>query len=175
MFGLPEEGLVSNLYELMGDYTALQAAMDDQELTDAQLQELLDAVDETKGPLREKIDNICRLLANIGGDVEKYKVEEGRLERRRRTLENKHKRIRDWVRSSMDILEVDNMKTTVHAVTLGKAGKIVEVKDVKLIPDDYVKIERKPKKKEIMKAYKDDGVIVDGCEIVDGERKLTIR
>ena len=166
---------MSNLYELMGDYTALQEAMEDQDLTDKQLTALLDAVDEAKGSLREKIDNICRLLANIGGDVEKYKAEEHRLERRRKTLENRHGRLRDWVRNSMDVLEVPEMKTTVHAVTLGKAGKIVDVKDVKLIPDEYVKIERKPLKKEIMKAYKDDGEVVAGCDIIDGERKLTIR
>lgn len=167
--------MVSNLYELMGDYTALQAAMEDQELTDAQLQELLDAVDEAKGPLREKLDNICRLLANIGGDVEKYKAEEHRLERRRKTLENKHNRLREWVRSSMDVLEVDSMKTSVHSVSLGKASKKVVITDEKLVPEAYTKTERKVLKSEIMKAFKNDGEIVPGCDIVDGERSLTIR
>lgn len=166
---------MSNLYELMGDYDALRAAIENQELTDKQLIELLDAIDETKGPLREKIDNICRLLANIGGDVEKYKTEEHRLECRRKTLENKHKRLRDWVRSSMDVLEVDKMKTSVHAVTLGKSQKKVVVMNEKLVPDEYTETVRKILKKEILKAFKDDGEIVAGCDIIDGERTLTIR
>lgn len=166
---------MANLYELMDDYRALLTALETEELTDKQIQAVLDAVDEKKGSLREKVDNVCRLLANLEGDAEKFKIEEARLARRRKALENKAKRLRNWVRSSMDILEVPEIKTTVHNVRLGVASQVVVIVDDKLVPDEYVKVERKPKKAEILKAYKEDGEIVPGTKVEEGQRTLTIR
>jgi hypothetical protein len=132
-------------------------------------------MEERKGPLRAKVDNICRLLSNIASDIEAYKAEEHRLQARRKTLENKEEHLRNWVRNSMEILDVDKMKTTVHNVTLGKGSPKVVIRNDRDIPDDFIEVIRKPKKKEILKAYKDHGEIVAGCDIVAGERKLIIR
>jgi hypothetical protein len=160
----------------MDDYRALTTAMEDEGLTDKELLALLDAVDEQKGPLRDKVDSICRLVANLGGDVEKFKMEENRLSTRRKALENKVKRLRAWVKASMDVLEVPKIETSVHTVSLGEKGKkVVVILDASLIPDEFVETTRKPKKIEILKAYEEDGVVVDGCEIKEGERSLTIR
>ena len=110
---------MANLYELMGSYKAVQEAIDAEVMTDRQIERTLETLDEMKGPLREKIDNICRLLANLASDAEEFKSEEERLAKRRKTMENRHKRLREWIRNSMDVLEVPEVKAGLHTVTLG--------------------------------------------------------
>lgn len=164
-----------NLYELMGDYVALQEALDNEELTDKRLGELLDAVDEAKGPLREKVDNIARLIGSLKGDIDKFKREENRLSRRRKALENRRERLRDWVRGTMTLLDKAEVKTDVYMVKLLAAKDRVEVRDAAAVPDEYVRVERKVDKEAVMKAYVDDGEVVPGCEIVQGTAQLRIR
>jgi hypothetical protein len=49
----------------------------------------------------------------------------------------------------------------------------VEVEDEKLIPDEYMKIKREPDKTAIKDAFKNDGLLVDGTNIVTD--KVTIQ
>lgn len=164
-----------NLYELMGDYVALQEALDSKELTNERLGELLDAIDEAKGPLREKVDNIARLIGSLEGDIVKFKREEARLSERRKAIENRRDRLRGWVRGTMTLLDKTEVKTDVYVVKLLEAKDRVEVLDAKLVPDAYVKVERKIDKKAVMRAYLEDGEIVPGCDIVKGKAPLRIR
>jgi len=168
---------MANLYELMGDYAALQQALDNDELTNAQLEELLDAVDETKGTLRQKVDGIARLISNLDSDIGRFKAEEQRLAKRRKTIENKKERLRHWVRTSMDVLNVPSVKTDVHNVTLSAPQDKVVVTKLGEVPPEYLHPPkpREVDKKKVLKAFVDDGEIVKGCDIIKGDPTLTIR
>lgn len=155
-----------NLYELMSDYASLQAAFDDESITMEGLEELLDAVDESKDDLRTKVDNICRLIRNVDGEVDKFRSEERRLAAIRKARENKRQRIFDWLKNTMDLLNVDKVKTNVFEVAMVEQGYKVVVVDEDKIPDEYIRVKKSPNMTKLNKAYKDDGEIVSGCDIV---------
>lgn len=164
-----------NLYELASEFAALQAAADNHELSDEELTQLLDAIDESRLSLRDKVDNIAKLLASMDGDVEAFKREEHRINRRRKAMENKIERLRDWVRTTMDVLDVSDIKTDVHQVQIQPGNHKVIITDANKVPDEYIKTTRTPMKKAILAAYKDDGEFVPGTDIVRGDPKLVIR
>lgn len=164
-----------NLYELMSEYDALTEAIEEG-VTGEKIDELLDAVDETRGELRDKLDNIARLMSNMEGDIAKFKAEEKRLKARRTALENNRKRLRAWVRESMDVMGVSKMKTELHRVLVTEGQPKVVVVDIDAVPEKYLRRKMpEVKLKEVLDAYKEDGEIVQGCDIVPGEKGLRIR
>jgi len=167
---------MANLYELMGDFAALQDAID-AGASGEEVEALLVAMDEAKGTLKTKVDNVARVLRNIGGQVTAVQNEERRLAARRKALANSEKRLREWVRTSMDVLEVDKIKTDLNNVTLGKAQPTVVVLNGSEIPAEYTTTTTTTSvnKKRILTAYKEHGEIVKGTDIVPGKRTLTIR
>ena len=164
-----------NLYELGGSYKALQEAMDRPDVTQDEIGALIAQLDETRGELRDKVDALCRVLANIDGNATKFANEEQRLAKRRKSLENSRERIRNWIRASMDLLDVKKINTNVHSVTISPGQPKVVIVDESLVPEDYVRVKREIDKKAVMDAYKNDGEIVPGCDIMDGEPRLLIR
>lgn len=166
---------MANLYELMGEYAELQSAAEDPDVDAEQFAELLKKVDEAKGELKDKVDRIAKLLRNIDADARKLKYEEQRLAKRRQAMNNNAERLRDWVRTTMELLDVERIKTDMFTVTLGKPSLRVEVLDEKQIPKEYVRTEIKVDKKAILKAANEDGEIIPGCDVRNGPRKLTFR
>jgi hypothetical protein len=159
--------MVANLYELMDDYAALQLAFDD-DATDEQLAGLLDAMEDSKGELRVKVDNICRLLRNAETEVERFKGEEKRLAGRRKALENKGKKVREWLKSSLDLLNVDKVVTNVFEVKIIEQGLAIVVVDEDKVPQAFLRVKTTsaPDMEKISLAYKEDGEIVAGCDVV---------
>lgn len=157
---------MANLYELMSDYDALQQAFEDDEITMEDLEGLLNAMDESKDDLRVKVDNICRLLRNADGEIDKFRAEEKRLAARRKATENKKERVRDWLKSTMDILSVDEIKTNVFVVQLVEQGHRVIVVNEDAVPEEYMRVKRSPDLTKIQKAYTQDGEVVAGCDVV---------
>lgn len=163
-----------NLYELASDYDAIQQAFEDDDITMEQLEELLDAMEESKDDLRTKVDNVCKLLRNTKGNIAKFKNEEKRLAARRKAMENKEKRVHDWLKSTMDILDVEDIKTNVFHVQIVEQGFRVIVVDEDLLPEEYFRVKKTPDMTKLNKAYKEDGEIVKGCDVVP-QKALRIR
>lgn len=166
---------MANLYELMGEYAELQEAAENPDVDAEQFAELIKKVDEAKGELRDKVDRIARLLRNLDADARKLKYEEQRLAKRRQAMNNNSERLRDWVRTTMELLDVDKIKTEMFTVTLGQPSFRVEVLDETKVPKEYVRTEIKVDKKAVLKAVNEDGEIIEGCDVRYGPRKLTFR
>lgn len=165
---------MANLYELMRDYKALQEVSSDHELPSDRLDGVLSALEETRGSLEEKVDNICRLLANMSSDLEAYEVEIRRLQSRRDTLRAKQERLKSWMRTSMELLDVPKMQAGVFTVSISAGRSSVQVVDLDAVPDDFVKVERKVNKRAVLKVYGEDGECVPGTEVVAGEPVLRV-
>jgi hypothetical protein len=157
---------MANLYELMSEYDALQAALEDDELTDEVLDKLLEQIEEAQGTLRSKVDNICRLLSNVGGDVEKFRSEERRLGKRRKAMENKANRICAWLKASMDLIDIEKVKTDIFEVSIVEQGHRIIVVDESKLPEEFMRVKRSPDMTRLNKAYKEDGEIPPGCDVV---------
>lgn len=166
---------MANLYELMREYQELQELFYDPDASAEDVDAALNKIDETKGSVAEKIDSIGRLLRNIDADITALDAEQKRLAQRKKSLEGRKERVRDWVRDTMKILDVPKIRTDKFTVSLGAAKDVVKIINEKALPDDYVRVERVPDKKAIMKSYTDDGEIVAGCDIVKGKPSVTFR
>ena len=70
---------------------------------------------------------------------------------------------------------VDKVKTDLHTVSIRDGKEKVVVIEPTKVPDQYVEIQRKVNKTLVMASYKEDGEIVDGCDVVRGEPVLSIR
>lgn len=165
---------MANLYELMGEYEVLQKMVDDEGVAADAVAAYLDRLDESKGSLRDKVDNICRVLKNLDGDIDAIKKEEKRLKARRQARENNVEKLREWVFSSMSILEVQEIKTDVFTVSVVNGREKVVIVDESKIPEDFWKVKRDPDTKKLMDAYKEDGEIVAGVDIIR-PKQLRIR
>lgn len=155
---------MANLYELATDYANLQDAFENDNLTREELEAILDAMEESRDDLRVKVDNTCRLLRNADGEIKKFKEEEARLAARRKALENKRRHVHDWLKSTLDLLNVKNVKTDLFHVSIVVNGHRIVVVDESKIPEEFWKVKREPDKTKLGKAYKEDGHVVDGCE-----------
>lgn len=165
---------MANLYDLMDGYEALQRAMDDEDVLPDQLDGLLDQMEESRDALRVKVDNICRLLRNTETEIDRFRSEEKRLAARRKSREAKKERVRAWLKTSMDLLDVESIKTDLFDVAIVTQGERIVVVDEERLPEGYVRVKRSPDMTKLNRAYKSDGEIAPGCDVVV-QKALRIR
>jgi DNA repair ATPase RecN len=161
-----------NLYQLMDQYEALQGLLEEEGSSPEQVSALLDQIDEAQGALSGKVDAICRVLKNLEAQAGALESEEKRLAARRKARESSIKDLRQWVKVSMTVLDVKQIKTDLFTVQLTEGKPSVLITDEKAVPDEYVKVKREPDKTAIMKAFKSDGLVVPGTDIL---RSTTLR
>jgi chromosome segregation ATPase len=164
-----------NLYELADAFQTIQRTLDDPESDEAEIESAMTLVDETKGELDSKVDAICRILRGISGDIDKLKQEEARLRKRRQALENRETRLREWLRGTMSVLDIQKIKTRLFTVSLAQAKPKLVVVDESLVPDEYKKVTVEIRKADMNTAFRTLGVIPEGTEVVLSEPELRIR
>jgi len=165
---------MTTLYDLMGRFAEIQDAVYAEEDPE-RIERLMTMMDEDAGELSDKVDKICRLLRNVESDMEQQEFEEKRLAKRRKALGNAKNRLRDWVRSSMDLLDVRQIKTPVHTITITEGRPSVILLDINQVPPEYKRVTVALDKAAVMKIYKSDGEIVAGCDVEPGPPILTVR
>lgn len=166
---------MANLYELLVEYGELGRMMDDPDLSEEEADRLLQQLTDAKGTLQAKVDNTCRLLANIDKDIAGYRKEEERLAERRKTAENTKTRIREWIRTTMTQMDLHTIKTGVFQVSLSRGAPKVVITDANAIPEEFLRVKREVDKKAIMDTFKRNGECVPGTDIAEGEPSLRIR
>lgn len=164
-----------NLYELGDAFRSIQRILDDPEAEEAEIESAMALVDEVKGELDSKVDAICRILFGIDGDIEKLKMEESRLKKRRQALENRRERLREWMRATMSVLDIEKIKTNLFTVSLAKAKARLVVVNEALVPDEYKRTIVEIRKADMNTAFRTMGIIPEGTEVVVGEPELRIR
>lgn len=163
-----------HLYELTDQMRGLQALIDegtmDQETLDATLEGL-------EGDIQAKGKSTLAVLANLGAQADAYANEIKRMQARKKTIENHHAWLKEYLRTNMVKAGITKIESPVFTATLGKPGQKTEIVDKDLIPKIYqevvpatIKIPIAP----ITKALK-AGVDVPGCKLVDSQAPLRIR
>ena len=156
------------LYEITEQLRQLMA-MDD--VPPEQLQDTLDMVNDE---FEAKAENIAMLIREMVLDAEGYKAEIDRLSDRKKSLDNKVESLKDYLRVNMQAADMTKIKGKLFTISLGSPTEPVYVADEKLLPDDLVYIKREPNKTEI-KAQLKSGVVLEGCALVQGKARLTIK
>jgi hypothetical protein len=138
-------------------------------------QTLADTIEGLEGELVHKAQNVAAFALNLEAEAEAMKIAEKRIADRRKSLESKAKKLRDYLLFNMQnagITEISaNDKSFRVRVMAGRESVIIF--DVNALPADYKRIKtiEEPDKVLIGKAIK-DGHEVPGAHV---ERKPSLK
>lgn len=153
------------LYEISEGYTRLQLRAEDGE-------DIADELALLDGELSAKAQGVLHVLRNLEGDALAVEAEIARLSARKLAAENNAKRIREYLRSSMEKSGLTRVQGPAFSVSLSDGPERVEVDDAALLPEAYVrtKTTSEPNKAAILAAYKTTGEVIPGTRIERGTR-----
>lgn len=149
---------------------AIKEAFEGDEIDSESIERMIEAGCNFKEAMQALLDELR------GNDelLEGIKAREAELKERKSRLANKATRIRELVQSCMDIAGESKLVLPEATISKGKARAKVMIVREGDIPEQYIKIERKPMLNDIAKALK-EGEAVEGCMLSNGGETLTIR
>lgn len=128
---------MTTLYQISSDYMAvLDGGMVIEEETGEIIFDSTN-LDDLKAAYEDKLEACALYLKNLESDAEAIKAEEKALADRRRTIERKAERMRDYVSSCVQDVAGCKFETPRVSLYLRKS-KRVEVFDLGAVPGEYV-------------------------------------
>jgi len=156
------------LYELARSYAELLDRPEEME-SDA----LVDTLESLQDAIEDKAENIAKLVKNLEADAKIIKEEEQRLAERRRSIENKVTRLKEYLQEQLEVAGLQKAKRPTITVAIQNNPPSVEIADEKLIPSEFMIPQYKVDKKSILERLK-NGEMVPGAKLVQG-RGVRIR
>lgn len=157
---------MATLYEITDNFKLIQSLIEEGADEDV----FAEALANNQMDLAEKLEGYAMVIKNIESDVEGYKKEEKRLADRRKTMENKIKRMKENMQYSMVSTGQRKIQGEKFSFTVQKNPPSLKVVDDKLIPKKFITVTTTEKidNKAIMELLKNEQV-VPGAEISQGE------
>ena len=123
-----------SLYEINQNYAELFDKFEEGEVTPEELQETgnMLAIE-----LQNKSRNIIGYEKSIELAISTYKDEEKRLAERRKVLENKLDRYKEYVKKNMEQMGLQKIETPLGVLSISKVRASVEVIDESMISNEY--------------------------------------
>ncbi|MFL1672591.1 siphovirus Gp157 family protein [Paenibacillus dendritiformis] len=167
-----------NLYELAKEYKRfydfMEAGLDDENLSEDDLQLYYDTLEAVETPFLQKAENVVKFLKNIEGDIAAYKNEKLRLEKKQKYLQNKYDGLKRWLKDSLELNKIDKVEAGMFKIRLQKNPASVEIIDEKQVPEQYVtKKEISFDKKLLLEEIK-SGKTIDGVVMAPQSRHVRI-
>ena len=156
------------LYELARSYAELLDRAEDID-TEA----LVDTLASLQDAIEDKAENIAKIIKNLEADAKIIKEEEQRLAERRRSIENKVTRLKEYLQEQLEVAGLQKVKRPTITVAIQNNPPSVEIADEKLIPSEFMIPQYKVDKKSILERLK-NGEMVPGAKLVQG-RGVRIR
>ena len=154
-----------SLYHMAENYRAALVELSDPELPEEVVADTLEALE---GELMQKGQAVAAFALNLAAEVEAVKAVEKRISDRRKALEKREQKLRDYLRENMEKAGITEIKAIDGSFTakLAKGRPSVVIDDESLIPDDseFVKWKREVSKTAIAEAIK-AGQEVPGAHI----------
>jgi len=163
------------LYEAVGQFQVIQKAIDD---GDAIEEDFATALAQIEGEIQVKAVNIARFIVSLEATVGAIGREVDRLARRSQIMANKAGWLRKYLKEQMELAEIDKVESMNVNISLRQNPPSVAVIDLMAVPISFQRIvpeHREPDKKAILDAWKNNGVITPGCEIVTDKTTLQIK
>jgi len=149
---------MAKLYELAESYEMLLDMIDNQDISVEDVQDTLEALEDSIG---EKLENIVKIIRMTEGNIELFKAEEKRIQARRRTMENKVDSLKNYMQSTMIRLGMKKVETGTFKIRLQKNPDNISILDESKIPKDFY-VEQEPK---LDKTALKEAVLKEGKEI----------
>jgi ADP-glucose pyrophosphorylase len=149
------------LYEISQSYNSLL----DADLEGPEFEKALKVIDDA---FDLKAENLAKLIRSIKGDIEAIKLEEKRLEAKRKTYENKIKSIEEYLFNNLQMTDKKKVQTPLFTIAIQKNPAKLVVKNEEKIPDKYFKTIRQLDKASLKEDIK-EGLEVDYAELIQTE------
>jgi hypothetical protein len=131
---------------------------------------LQDTLDSLEGTMQEKIEFITDQILQTQRFAEVCKAEEQRLYDRRKAMESRVERLKQYIQNCMTIAGTQKIQYALFSVNIQKNPPSVKYIDESVIPSDYreTKVTESINKKAILEALKNK-VQVPGCQLEQGQ------
>jgi len=150
-----------------------QYLQDIQKLQDMDLDEqtFADTLESLSGDLEVKATNVAMFVRNLEASAESIKAAEKQMAERRKAIEAKAERIRNYLKDNMARTGITKIDCPYFALSLRNSPPAVEVINADEIPAQYFDIPEPPAPVLNKNRLKDDlknGVIVEGARLTQG-------
>ena len=136
---------MASLYDLTGELLELLNMLENEDIDQEVVNDTLEAVN---GEYELKMEDCCKAMKNLEGDIASIKAEIERLTEKKKRLENGVERLKTYMFNSMKAVDKTKIKGELFTLSIrrngGKAPVIMDVEDTSELPDELVKIEEKP-------------------------------
>lgn len=110
---------MSSIYELTDQWKEVEGMLYDGE-TDEQI--ILDTLESIDGEIEQKADNYAKLIKNMLSDAEILSAEEDRIRRRRQSIENRAKRLKETLQANLEYIGKTKFKTVLFSFSVANNG-----------------------------------------------------
>ena len=163
-----------SLYQISANYLEALDFLTDPE-NDLPIETVSDTLEGLGGELEEKAINVTKFLRNMEATAKAIKEAETEMARRRKSLENSVKWLKDYLKANMEHTGITKIECPYFKLSVQKNPPAVAILDEDVIPAEFKEkvISWKIDKTGIKNAIK-AGKSVAGAELVNGTR-LAIR
>jgi hypothetical protein len=142
---------MARLFQLSESYRKLyeqvDEMLDNEEMTDDDLEMFIDTIKSIEDLIEVKIENINKLVKSWQADVDAYKKEEARLEKRRKALENRVKGLKQYAFEMLTNAKINKVEG-IYGARLQKNPPSVLITNETLIASKY----KEPQPDKILKS-----------------------
>lgn len=152
-----------SLYQMTQEYTEAFEALSDADLPPEAVRDTLEGL---QGEIAVKGANVAAFILNLEAEADKVKLVEKRIAERRKALENKADKMRDYLKQNMERCGITNIKALdgSFSATLTKPRASVVIDNDRALPGDLVKTKTEPDKAAIKVAL-ESGREVEGAHL----------
>ncbi len=163
-----------SLYQLSSTYLEALDNLTDPDM-DLPIEAITDTLEGLSGELEEKAVNVTKFMRNMEATAKAIKEAEADMAKRRKSLENRIKWMKDYLKGSMEHTGITKIECPYFKLSIQKNPASVVINDEKAIPDQFKEqvISWKIDKTAIKNTLK-TGETVTGAVLVNGTR-LAIR
>lgn len=130
------------LYELTQEFTDLYHRLDDEEIDENVLNAELEVVAQQ---ITSKTEEIGKLVKIWEAEAKKFEDETRRMQIRKKSLENKIERIKEYVKHHMEVIGTSKIEGELFKFAIQKNSRPkIETMDIDKLPNQYIIIEKRP-------------------------------
>lgn len=137
------------LYELTDEVYRLYEFAEDPDIDEEVFRDTLEAL---TGDIEVKADGYGKVIRQLEADQKAIEGEIDRLERRKDTIKNRIRTMKESLQKAFTALDIQKMKTDLFTIYIQKNAPSVIIDDPESVPDEYYKVKKELSKTTIKEA-----------------------
>jgi len=134
---------------------------------------IADTLEGLKMAFDDKLDAVLAYRQGLIHESTAYDAEIKRLTERKKSLETKAEKLKDYAINMMFAVNKQSHKG-LFSISIGKPSKVVGIEDANLLPPEFLITKVEPNKTAIKNAI-NEGRTIPGALIIDGKPRITIK